>query len=76
MTSILAILNNIRPEANFLSSDNFIEDGLLDSFDMVTLVTELDKAYSVSIDGIDIIPENFRNIDSIKTLLLKKGVSL
>jgi methoxymalonate biosynthesis acyl carrier protein len=74
MANLLDILSSIRPEADFQQSGNFIEDGLLDSFDMVTLVTELDKAYSISIDGIDIIPENFINLDSIRTLLKKKGV--
>lgn len=76
MNKILEILQNVRPEENFASSNDFINDGLLDSFDIVTLVTELDKEFSVSIDGIDIIPENFKNVDAIKVLLIKKGVEL
>jgi methoxymalonate biosynthesis acyl carrier protein len=76
MNKILEILQTVRPEENFASSNDFINDGLLDSFDIVTLVTELDEAFSVSIDGMDIVPENFRNIDAIKSLLLKKGVKL
>ncbi len=76
MDNVLTILQTIRPEENFSTSDDFINDGLLDSFDVVTLVTELDAAFSVSIDGVDIIPENFKNIESIKSLLRKKGVAL
>lgn len=76
MENILAILQDVRPDADFVSSANFIDDGLLDSFDVVTLVTELDKKFSTSIDGRDIIPENFKNLDSIKALLIKKGVAL
>jgi acyl carrier protein len=42
---------------------------MLDSFDVVTLVSELDKTYSISIAGVDIVPENFRSIASIEKLL-------
>jgi acyl carrier protein len=76
MDKILEILQTIRPEMDFSSSENFVEDGLLDSFDMVSLVTDLDKTYGISIDGIDIIPENFKNISTIKSLLVKKGVAI
>jgi len=76
MDTILEILNNVRPDADFASSENFIEDGFLDSFDVVTLVTELDEKFGISIDGMDIVPENFKNIDSIRELLAKKGVTI
>ncbi len=69
---IIAILNDIRPEFDFNEPvDNFNERGMLDSFDLVTLVTSLDETFDISIDGIDILPENFSNIDSISKLLNK-----
>ncbi len=76
MDTILEILNNVRPDADFAGSNNFIDDGFLDSFDVVALVTELDEKFGISIDGLDIVPENFQNIESIKSLLAKKGVAL
>ena len=76
MDKIVSILSEIRPEFDFAASDDFINDGLLDSFDMITLVTELDKTFSISIDGVDIIPENFRSIKTIADLLAKKGVTV
>lgn len=66
---ILKVLLEIRPEGEFLQSDNFISDGLLDSFDIVILVAELDKLFGISIDGIDIISENFQNLDTITNLI-------
>jgi acyl carrier protein len=72
---ILGILARIRPEFDFQKSGNFIEDGMLDSFDMVILVGELDKTYSISIDGADIVPENFANLESIRRLLIKTGAN-
>ena len=54
--------------------DDFIADGLLDSFDVVTLVATLDRTYGISIDGVEIVPEHFRNIESITALLGRYGV--
>jgi len=71
--NILSILTRIRPEFDFQKSNNFIDDGMLDSFDIVILVGELDQAYSISIDGADIVPENFANFESISRLLIKNG---
>ncbi len=69
---IIAILNDIRPEFDFNEPvDNFIQAGMLDSFDLVTLVTSLDEVFEISIDGTDILPENFSNIESILNLLNK-----
>lgn len=68
---ILEILQDIRPELDFTESNNFIEDGYLDSFDMVALVSALDKEYGVSILGEDIVPENFSNIENIIKIINK-----
>lgn len=68
---ILAILQDIRPEVDFNDSEDFIEDGYLDSFDMVALVSNLDKTFGISILGEDIIPENFINIEAIKNTVKK-----
>ncbi|MCT4588188.1 MAG: hypothetical protein N4A71_10230 [Carboxylicivirga sp.] len=71
MKEIIKILSEIRPDENYEASDNFIVDGLLDSFDLVVLVSELDSYFSISIEGTDILPENFENIDSISMLVKK-----
>jgi acyl carrier protein len=71
--TIEEILRGIRPEFDFTASQDFIGEGMLDSFDIVTLVSDLDKAYDISISGVDIVPEHFRNITSIQNLLQKYG---
>lgn len=71
MSKIEEILKGIRPEFNFSESDDFIGDGMLDSYDIIVLVAELDKKYGISIAGVDILPENLRNIASIQKLLAK-----
>ena len=74
MTSLTEILKGIRPEFDFTSSRNFIADGMLDSFDLVSLVAALDKAFGISIRGVEIIPENFQNLETITALLRTHGV--
>ena len=71
MPTIEEILKEIRPEFDFMASQDFVGDGMLDSFDIVTLVSDLDKANGISIAGVDIVPENFQNIASIEKLLQK-----
>ena len=73
MEKIMEILQGIRPEFDFNSSEDFIEDGYLDSFDLVSLVSELDDTFDISIDGLDIIPENFKSMDKITNEVKKHG---
>lgn len=70
---VLEIMSNIRPEFDFTEDVNFIEEGMLDSFDVVTLVSDLDATFGISIDGVDIVPENFSSVDAIINLLKKNG---
>ena len=74
MKEILELLKELRPESDFAQSKNFINDGLLDSFDVVALVATLDEKYNISIEGTEIIPENFANLEQIVALLIKHGV--
>ena len=71
---ILEILTELRPEFDFSQDVNFIREGMLDSFDVVTLVMTLDEKFGISINGTDILPENFESIDKIEALLIKNGV--
>ena len=71
---IIKILTELRPEFDFTQEGvNFIEEGMLDSFDMVNLVNDLDSTFGISIDGVDILPENFATADSIEQLLKING---
>jgi acyl carrier protein len=74
MNELIDVLKATRPEADFAGSKDFIEDGLLDSFDVVTVVAALDNAYGISINGVDIVPENFKSLEAITALLRKHGV--
>ena len=66
---ILDILKEIRPEFEFDGVEDFFAEGMLDSFDLMTLVSTLDERFAVKIDGTDILPENFMNVDAIAALI-------
>ncbi len=68
---ILAALQSVRPESKFEESLDFQNDGLLDSFDMIVLVTALERGFSIKIPGEMIVPSNFSNIEAIDNLIAK-----
>ena len=70
---IVKLLTELRPEFDFNQKVDFIEEGMLDSFDVVNLVSELDSLFGISIDGVDILPENFASVEAIENLLKKNG---
>ena len=73
MKTILEILHDIRPEYDFAGASDFIKNGMLDSFDLVTLVSALEEEFSIKIDGLDIVPENFESIAAIERLIANSG---
>ena len=62
---IIKILSELRPEFDFTQDVNFIEEGMLDSFDVVTLVDTIEEELGVAISGVDVLPENFCSVDAI-----------
>lgn len=68
---ILAILQELKDDIDFEGSKDFVEDGLLDSFDIVNLVGELEDELDIEISGRDIVPENFVSVEAIEAMLEK-----
>ncbi len=72
---IVEILTDLRPEFDFNEDVNFIEEGMLDSFDVVSLVDELESQFNIKINGTDVIAENFSSLDKIEALVKKSGTA-
>lgn len=68
---IISILKELRPEYDFNQSSDFIEDCMLDSFDVVSLVSELEEKFDILVDGEDVLPENFSSLEAIEALINK-----
>lgn len=66
---ITEILKDTRPEFEFEENVNFIDAGYLDSFDLITIVSDIESAFDTKINGALIVPESFQSIDSIMYLV-------
>lgn len=73
MQEIFTILKNLRPEFDFTESKDFVEDGFLDSFDIISLVSALEERYQIKINGLDVTPEHFCSAEAIVGLIRKSG---
>lgn len=69
MDELLEILNDMHPEVDFEKEEHLIDDGILDSFDIVTLVTEIQENFDVALDAADIVPENFNSAKALYALI-------
>lgn len=69
MEKILEILKELHPEVDFDTCTTLIDDKILDSFDIVTLISELSEEFDVTIPVEDIVPENFNSAKAINDLI-------
>lgn len=61
MDKLLEILEEINPDNDYIVEDRLIDDGLLDSLSLLTLVSDIEDCFSVEITPTDLIPENFNS---------------
>ena len=71
MESVIEILEQIKPGVDFNTEENLIEEEILDSFDIVTLVAKLNDEFDIEISPADLIPENFNSAKKIYELVQK-----
>lgn len=69
--SVLSILQETNPDINCDESVHLVDDGMIDSFDIVNLVLEFGEKFHVEIDAEEVIPENFQNVFTISELIRK-----
>ena len=69
MEQLLEILAELHPEVDFETEEHLIDNKILDSFDMVTIVAELDSEFDVSIPAEELIPENFNSAKALYALV-------
>lgn len=69
MDKLLAILDDLHPDVDFREEDGLIDHGILDSFDIVTLVAEIDDAFGVEIPAGEMTPENFNSAQALFALV-------
>jgi acyl carrier protein len=68
---ILEILEGALPQIDFATSDALVDDGILDSLSIVTLVSELSMEYDIIFDLNELTPENLNSLDAIVDTVIK-----
>lgn len=71
MEEILKILKEIRPDVDFVNEKKLIDDSILDSFDIISIVSEFNEAFDIEINVEDLEPENFNTVEAMKELIDK-----
>ena len=65
MEQLLEILKDIQPDVDYENCTTLIDDELLDSFAILSIVSDLEDAFDVEITPVDIIPENFNSAQAL-----------
>lgn len=66
---IIEILEDIQPEADYETCQTLIDDHILTSLDVLSLVAELEDEFDVTIPTVEIIPSNFNSVDVIAAMV-------
>ena len=69
MEALLEILNGMHPDVDFTAEEHLIDNGILDSFDIVSLVAEINDEYGVAITAKDIVPANFNSAQALYAMI-------
>lgn len=65
----MEILTSLKPEIDFETEKELIDDGLLESFDVITLIAEIEDQFGIEVPAEEIVPENFNSAEGIWKLL-------
>jgi len=66
---LLEILTDLHPDIEFEGNKALIDDGLIDSFSVITLIGELSEAFDIEIPADKIVPENFNSVEAMIALI-------
>lgn len=69
MEDLLEILRDLHPEVDFEVEEHLIDDGILDSLDIVNLISEISEVFDVTITAKFIVPENFNSAKALYALI-------
>lgn len=69
MEELLEILRDMHPDVDFATEEHLIDNGVLDSLDIVSLISEISENFDVTITAKDIVPENFNSAQALYDLI-------
>lgn len=69
MEELLEILRQLHPDVDFETEEHLIDDEILDSLDIVSLISEISENFDVAITAKDIVPDNFNSAQALYALI-------
>ncbi len=69
MDDLIRIMSEIRPDIDFTKETRLIDDDMLDSFDIIAIVGEVNNFFGVKINVNDLLPENFNSAEALFELI-------
>ena len=69
MEELLEILQELHPDVNFEEEEHLIDDKILDSFDIISIISEIAEQFDGGISAEHILPENFNSAKALYELI-------
>ena len=69
MERLLDILKDLHEDIDYINCIDLVDGGILDSFDIVTLIADISEEFDINIPAEEIVPENFNSVEAIDTLI-------
>ena len=69
MDKIIGFLTELHPDVDFETCDTLVDDGILASLDIVSVIAELSDAFDITIPARDIVPENFNSAEAMYAMV-------
>ena len=71
MDTLMNILTELDNSIAWEKEEALIDDRILDSFGVISLVSELEEAFSIEIEASEMIPKNFNSVDAMREMILR-----
>ncbi len=69
MEQLLKIMSEIRPDIDFEKETELIDADILDSFDIIAIVSDVNDQFGIQINVNDLLPENFNSAAALYELI-------
>ena len=69
MNDFIAMLKKIKPNVDFENEDALVDDGILESLDIITIIAEIADKYDVIIPNDEITSDNFNSAEALYELV-------
>jgi len=69
MEKLIELLKSVRDDVDFSKCTTLVDEGILDSFDIIEIINVIDEEYDIKIPAIEIVPKNFNSAEAILNMI-------